>query len=443
MGLVNTLLGLRKKADPPYWGYRPGYADGRSMPFVWQPQSSYDYQTEAGDLWLNGVVAPILSFKARAISEVEPVIQQWDEKDRKWVAVEDNNPQAALMLAAIKEPNENYDWTTLFGGVALSDDTNGNSFLIKRYSNAAKLIGFRWEPHDLFRVQSDDPSKLVTHYEYGPPGSTFTRLELNQVVHIRQAILNPRERRLGMSPLAAELRDICSDNELANWLAPLLRNGATPSHLLIPKQETEDPTPAQRETIRTRWQQFLRDRRGEVEVAPFPMDIHKLSWSPNELGIDKMQQIPLVRLCAALGGDPMVFGFPSATKTYSNYAEALDAFGKQTVIPTLERWARQITQQCIEDFFGIGAKGKYRLGWDYSGVSWLQDEKDDLHDRVRQDFMADLIDRARAKEIIGEKPLPEDTGVYFSDTKAKGLMDPASTPDDVAKQLELIRSVQS
>ncbi len=437
---MKFLEAIRKGAEPSIWGSRPGPTGGNWMPRVWQPGSRLDYQSEAGDLWLNGVVMMALRFKACAISEMRPCAQEWSDRDAKWI--ESVDPTAVEWLGRFVEPNDDYDWSVMMGSVLLSDDTSGQGYLIKRTDNLNRPRGgYRYEPHFLMEPDSDDVKKLITKYWYGAPGGTREPLAVKDVVHIRQSFINPRERRLGLTPLAAVLRDVCADNELTNWLASILRNGAVPSHMVIPKGDDSGQMAALWESnkgsIKDLFKSFIKDARGEILTAPSPMEVVKLMWSPAELEIATLQQGPSARICGAMGTDPMVLGLPSPNKTYSNFAEAVDACGKLTILPTVRRWMSQFSKQTAPDF-GLDPK-RFRIWLATDTVSWLQDETNELHERVRADFVANLIDLYRAKELIGEKPDEKDRGVYSWELKPAPVVTPGQKPKEEAKHLDRVR----
>lgn len=420
---MSILATIRKGSEPPVWGTPPGRG---SLNWNWQPGSQYDYQTEAGDLYLNGIVLSALNFKSAAISDAKLIVEEWDAKEQEWVKAKPS-PQVDLYLHAILEPNDDCDWSGLFSGVLLSDEVDGNAYLIKRYNNGGNVMGYRWEPHNLIRPVSDDPRTLISSYEYLIPGGTPLPLKREQVVHFKQSIPDPKDRRKGLSPLAGALRSICSDNEIENWIAPMLRNGASPGLIISPKAATAgQPIPPQNvlDAFTTYIKQFIKDKRGEPMATQIPVDVTPFTWSPTDLKLVELQQGPVARLCSAMGIDQMVICLPSANKTYSNYGEAIDAAGKQRIIPTLNRWARQMSQQTIPDFFGPPGRMQYRLAWDFSDVFWLADETIAQNEMVRANWMADLIDRWTALTQLGQKPAESDKGLFYSEVKAAQFSDP-------------------
>lgn len=388
------------------------------------PASAYDYVAESGKLYDNGVVLPVTNWKGRRASEARLMIQERGADD-KWAEAK-HSPQIAQILHAFEHPNENYGLATMLLGLQLSWDVRGNAYLYKRRNNVGKIGGFWYIPHWQIRPMgtrdNSAGTKLITHYEYTPIGGQKKELEIEDVVQLRFGI-DPMDPSSGLSPLAAELRDICADNEVANWLASLLRNAATPGMLFSPKVVTEPPSEEQKKNFKAWIQGFVRDKRGESGIIPIPVDPITLGFNPQQMVLDKLREIPTSRICAALGVDPMVLGLPSDSKTYSNLGEASDSAVKGTVIPDLNNWAGQLTVQCIEDF-GLDPM-RFRFAFDKSQMAFLSDDTDELHARVREDYRAGIIDRFTAKERIGEMPDDSDKGVYFSGPAADAEPEPA------------------
>jgi hypothetical protein len=238
---------------------------------------------------------------------------------------------------------------------------------------------------------------------------------VDDVLMVRNGI-DPKDTRCGLSPLYAQLREVSSDNEASNWLASLLRNGAMPSAFLNPKvppASGQAPTSDQMRGVRDLVNESIRDARGQAVLIPMPMDITPATFNPKDMELGKIRAMPTDRLCAALGGDPMAFGLPSESKTYSNLGEAMDALGNLTILPTLKDWAAQWSEKMLP-MFGLDPE-IYRYWWDTSDVTWLSDDKYDRDENTRENWMAGGLDLFRFKEEIGETPEKSDKGVnYFT-----------------------------
>lgn len=406
---------FRKGADLQVYG-PGGSTRSTRMQRLLQPGSRFDYASEAGQLYDNGVVLPAINWKAGAVGEAELVIQEFDQTAGKWIrsVKGPDSTNVARALSAFERPNDYYDLQAMLNGVQLSWDVRGNAYLFKRRDNIGRIIGFYWIPHTQIRplADTDNPggTKLVTRYEYIPLNGSLQYLAPEDVIHIRYGI-DPKDPASGLSPLAAELRDICADNEVSNWLAALLRNGGTPGAILSPKAtDTDPPTPEQRSTLESLWNSFVGDKRGQALAMPLAVDVVNPSWSPEQLELAPLRDMGMVRIMAALGLDPMVLGFSAEKQTFANKDQAIDDAGKRTILPTIGRWAKAFSQSTLRDFQLDPAK--YRFWWDTSTVSWLVDDVDALHTRVRADFQSNIIDLYTAEGLLGMEQDEKHKGVY-------------------------------
>jgi HK97 family phage portal protein len=423
MSIYNTLR--RGLTGEPSLGTRYGAA--RFGLNGWTPNSRKNFAERAGKVYDNAVVLPAIHKVARMMSQAQLIVQE--NKGGEWVKAA-NSPAVTRVLDVLRRPNDYYSWTEAIFGNCLSWNIRGQSFMIKRRSVGGDMLGFYWVPHTQMAPASDGDdsgTKLITHYEYRPYGQTSQVVPVENVIMLRHGI-DPEDTRCGLSPLGAALRDVCTENEAASWLDSILERGATPGYLLTVKPSKDVPMPSEEQMNRANEyiKSFVGDKRGESGFIPLPIDLISPSWSPNQMEIGKVRDIPVSRICAAIGGDPMVFGFPSESKTYSNYSEAEDAFGKGTILPTCSAWAEQIGASVLPDF-GLDP-ARYRLFFDVSDVTWLADDVAATEERIRENWKAGAYDRFRYKELLGETPLPADKGIFYVDMLAGPTAATPATP---------------
>lgn len=400
--------------------------------------SNFDYASEAGPLYDNGVVLPAINWKAGAIGEATLRVRQFDASKQTWDYANERGAVADL-LSAFRNPNDYYDGLTMWQGVQLSWDTRGNSYLYIRKGNSGRPVGFYWIPHFNIRPLADvdnaDGTKLVTRYEYTPFNGPMQYKRLDEILQFRHGI-DPRDPASGLSPLAAELRDICLDNEVSTWLASVVRNGATPGAIISPDASVgpTEYTLKQKNDLADLWDTFTADKRGKAFFSPLPIDVTIPTWSPQQMELGALRDVPMVRIMAALGLDPMVLGFSSEKQTFANKEQAIDDAGKRTVLPTMRRWANQASHKILPMFNLDPAI--YQLWWDTTGVSWLVDDVLAKNKSVREDYKAGVIDRFTAKTESGRPTDDEDKGVYAS---AASAIDPIDSEDaaDAAKAANL------
>jgi HK97 family phage portal protein len=403
----------------------------------WFRGTRVNYAEEVGDPWTNSIVATCIQRKAVMLRGLTLTVQKWNTAKAKWEVTQ--GPQVSQALAIFRRPNPYYNGNALLSALALSWDSRGHAFFYKRRDNAGRLIGFWYMPHNWVQVLSDrdnaDGLKLITHYRYTPYGLGPMDLPYEDVLMTRNGI-DPLDTRCGLSPLYGQLREISADNQAAGWLDALLRNGAAGSQIMTPEHPPaggDAPTPEQLRAMRDLVNETVADARGQAVIVPFPMKVNAITFSPKDVEIGAIRAIPTDRICSALGGDPMAFGLPSDSKTYNNIEEAMDALGNMTILPMADDIAEQWSQHILPEF-GMDPE-TFRYYWDRSDVSWLADETQARDENNRANFESGIIDRYRAKEVMGETPDKEDKGVTYFDLQARanGLNSPA----DAAKKQTL------
>ena len=381
-----------------------------------QPGARYDYGAGAGRRWDNAVVATGVQFLATSMAEAPLIVETRAKSasgDLQWDAVPDHPLRLALDYA-----NEWYDESALWMGTMLSWVADGNAYWLKLRNKTGAVVGFIYVPHTQIEPKHDrdnaDGSKLVTHYWYTPPGSGAGQaIERSEVVHFRNGI-HPERPWLGLSPVASVLRQICGDNDVATYTAALMRNMGVTGTIFIPKEDIEIGVagPEQQQQFK---QTFQREMTGEGAggclIAPFPMSITNPGKTPQDLMVDKVDAQFAADICAAMGFDPMALNLPSQSKTYSNYEEAKRAAYTSVVMPTKRILGQQLTKQCLMPDFQDRAS---RVGWDYSQVRALEDDKTALWGRVSDAYAKGVIKRAVALSQLGLDFAPEDE-VYIQD----------------------------
>lgn len=374
-----------------------------------QPASGFDYVREAGAVYDNLPVSLAIRFLSRKGRQA-PLRLERAEADGAVVPV----PDGQGLLRPLTDPNRHYGWGTLLGGAVLSLVVSGNAYLLKRRDLAGRLVGFWYVPHFQIVPRADrwpdgranDGHYLITRYEFQPLGGGVVQdLWPSDVVHLRDALPNPRNAALGLSPVAAALRDVCTDNEAATFSAALLRNLGVPGVMVSPKGEALAPSEEQRSAFKALWDSFRRDGRGRPFIMPMPVDISTPAFSPEQMALEKVRSIPAERICAAVGLDPMALHLPSSNKTYANYAEAREAAVEDAVLPLLSDIGSQLTkaltmrsENAAPDF---ALAAGVQIGFDTSVYRELSEDRDKLAARVQGLLAAGVITVNEGRQMLG------------------------------------------
>lgn len=260
------------------------------------PRTIFNYAREVGDCQGSStVMAPVL-WIARTYPEAPIAVEIVGE-------IEHDHD----MLKVINKPNAYYSGLTLSMATIISFTTAGNAYWIKIRNNQLAVKELWYAPHWLIQPKAPkDGSQYISHYEYRPNGLPI-RLNVEDVVHFRFG-LDPRNMRLGLSPLASVLREIFTDDEAANFTAALLKNSGVPGLIISPAKDMALPGDA--EAVKEAYKdKFGGDKRGEPLVLTGPTEIKKIAFSPQDLDLGKLRNIPEERVTAVLGIPAAVVGF--------------------------------------------------------------------------------------------------------------------------------------
>ncbi len=422
--LARIKTGL-KAAFPefPIWG--GGVGRQGSFGVGWMlPGSKRDYAKLAGRVYDNGVVLSAINWMARNFPDAPMVVERKAEGEEgtAW------KPVPHRLTEIVESPNPWYDGSVLWQGTLLSLTVTGNAYWAKVRSQSGQLVGFLYIPHFQMRPMSDKDNpggtRLVTYYEFTPLGGGATKdIPIEDVVHFRWGI-DPTNQMQGLSPLAASLREIVTDNEAATYSVAILSQMGIPGAVISPSKDMDPPTPEQKTLLKKAWQEtFTGDGRGTACMLPIPVDVTNLGFNPEQLALKSLRDVPVSRICSALGFDPMVLGLPSESKTYSNYREAIEAAYEGTLIPIKRIIGSALTRQVLRtDYQEAGD----RVGWDYSQVRALQDDQDKLFKRWGDIYKAGVVKRSMALAAL-KLPADASDDVYYTDVSA--------SPADKAKSL--------
>jgi phage portal protein BeeE len=168
------------------------------------------------------VTAPVM-WIARALPEAVLEVTMADK---------DGNHQPVVdhpMLALIQRPNDFYGDIALWMATIFAFAITGNAYwLIVRNSYGLPVQLWFVPPWMMEPKWPEDGSVFISHYEYNcGDGLGPMSIDFADVVHFRHG-MNPRNTRLGLSPLDGAIREIFVDLESSNFVASLLRNMGAP-----------------------------------------------------------------------------------------------------------------------------------------------------------------------------------------------------------------------
>lgn len=395
------------------WSRLGGLGIGSRLRFL-LPGAQFDYERAAGDLWSNSIVAICIKWCGdnypKPLLRVQKILRGGDLQEIPF----------HRMVQLMRRPNRHYTGRTLGKALLLSLVCDGNGYLVKIRNGFREVVELYWVPHWLMQpVWPPDGSTYIRAYQF-LLDYQVVELDPADVIHFRDGI-DPRNDRLGLAALKAQLREVCTDNEISGYTASIMRNSGVPGLVIIPKDPKGKFDRSQADRVKEKVSDALGgEQRGSAAVFSEQIEIKELGYSPEKLRLDKLPARSEARICAAIGVSPMVVGLPDPNKTYSNYHEATQAAWRQCLVPLQDLVAETLQWGLLPEF---DDPGKNVVDFDYTHVEALQEDLGIKHQRVRDDWKAGLVTHAEATTILGYEQDP-DGDRYYPGTGAAGEAEP-------------------
>jgi HK97 family phage portal protein len=380
----------------------------------WREGGAFDYRRAVGDGLGNSIVAGCFRAITEAVGEPPPKLYALDGKDERQPSKE---PRALLRL--LRRPNPYLTWKRAAVYIALAQHAAGAAYFWKARSGAGRVVALWPLPPDrrsIWPIEGASTRDYLAGFGYKPEGQEDPiTLPPEDVLYLPYSNepLSPRRPR---SPLESIYKQIFTDEEAADFTATVLRNFGVPGVVLSPDPGALDkggggPDQAAREQIKQTYKQkFGGASRGEPMVLTGPMRVNVVSYSPEQMRLDRLQMVPESRICAALGVPPIVALLLSGLEmaTYSNAKQMREQFIEQKMVPYWSVLEEDLTWDLLPEFGGDPTQAGITL--DLQDVRALQEDQDTRYKRVSD--MASrgglLVDEWRKE--LGFPPLPGGQG---------------------------------
>jgi HK97 family phage portal protein len=403
--ILNSVYGAMKHVFGGLWSRYGGWGWSRIRLFL--PSARFDWEREAGDVWSNSVVALAISWLGdrfpRPLMRLSKIARNGDYV-----------PQGKNLPVSIwQRPNKYYGRRTLEKALGLSLKVDGNAYIYKVRDRLGRLCELWWIPHyRILPTWPSDGSEYIDGYRVWLDTAVYV-LPPQDVIHIRDGI-DPRNERLGIAAVKANLREVVTINLESGYTASLIKNAGVPSLAIVPDSEGLRPDRDDAERIKERFiDQFTNDNVGSPTVMAGKYKIVELGFSPEKMMLDKLPKSAQAKVAAACGVALMSLGLEDPQKTYSNLSEA-NRTSWGSVVSIQELVAEALRYQYLPEF-GLDPE-QYLLEYDYSHIQELQESLDALHARVRDDWKAGGITQNEYREQIGYEPDPKGDR-YFPGTE--------------------------
>lgn len=330
-------------------------------------RTRFDYQKEVGTGIDSSVVTAPVQWIQRAFPEGRVRVMRGQGDDQ--VEVENH-----ALTQLINTPNPFYGDAALSAATVFSYCTAGNGYWMKVRNGADKVVELWYAPHwTLSPVWPADGSAFITKYKYEPGGGMEPLFfDPEDIVHFRHGI-DPRNQRLGLSPLHGALREIFMDLEASNFVASLLNNTGVPGVVISPDGGAM-AGPDDVDAVK-KWfgDAFGGDRRGDPLVMGSPTKVQQYGFNPQQMDLSVARDVAEERVCAALGVPAAVVGFGAGLQTAkvgATMSELRKLAWTNGVIPIMRTFADEL-QRSFPELLKPGETVEYDTG----GVLALEEDR--------------------------------------------------------------------
>lgn len=396
MGIIQrailTLAGGEKAFSHPSGG---AWSPGR---FVLANERTYRH--DVGDGSNTSIVVPVLDWFMRTFPEAPLVIDRAVGDDWEFVPA---HPMAEL----VETPNHAYGGDLLWMATIHSYLVDGNAYWRKVRAGSGGVAELWYVPHWSIEPKwPQDGSEYISYYEYNPGGSARPEsVPPEDVVHFRYG-LDSENTRKGRARLKSLLREVYTDEEAARFSAALLRNMGVPGMIISPKDGGTTFSPEAAEAIKVKLRnETTGDRRGEPIVTSGPTSMETFGFSPNDLDLSTLRHLPESRIAASFGVPAAVVGFLSGmeqTAVGATLSELRELAYESGIVPIQRLLANECRTQLLDDF--VDDLRPWRVRFDTSAVRVLQEDENERHARVREDYRAGVLTREEARRALGYVP---------------------------------------
>lgn len=416
-------------------GYGGGFGYGgmgSNIGSSWNPRlpgADYDYHTAAGQLWNNPAAAACLVALADAFATADPILEQRVEGN-DWEPVE--HP----IIDLLRVPNDDYSSKHLWGLTLISEKSQGAGFWRIVPDGAGRPRQLWFEPPPgvgsyTHIVPMWDEDKFISGYAHWKDGKEKKVLKKNEVVYFRH-ILNIQNPRLPWKYFANGAREVAALNSISTYNGATMRNGGAMAGVIAPDDEKTILTDDQAKDLKAKVRQnFTGENAGGWFVSNLRVKPHPLNFSPEQMAITNAARLPLSTVCALLRV-PMDVALLNLGEhaTYENLKQAMSWWWDNCIIPLEEAHGDEIETQLFPAF-GLDRK-EYRIGWDRSRVTALQDDWTSLWSTVGAAYERGVIDLDQAQVKLGYESKAENQGVYKNPSAPPPQPVEAEEPEDVA-----------
>lgn len=298
----------------------------------------------------------------------------------------------------IRQPNPFMDEYDLWYSVVVFQKLAGGAYFEKERDRAGRVIRL-WplRPDWVKPVRSS--SAFIAGYEFGVPGRDKVTLDARDVLDFK--LFDPLNLYRGFPPAAVAGRVGDVDNATTDYLKLFMEKGGMPPGLLKTKQKLVDADVA---NIRRRWG----ERYGGIEhwLSPAVLDqdaeYQQTGLSFKDMGFEMLDARAEARICMVLDVPPILVGAKVGLDraTYSNYAEARQAWWEDSLTPLYRNFESVIANDLAREF------GDVAVAFDLSAVPAFREQTDALYGRANEGISRGYLTVNEARKLVGLEEAP-------------------------------------
>lgn len=317
-----------------------------------------NWDREAGARFDNSIVYAAISYITNGFMEMRPYVRR--RVGDSWERVNNHPVERLLDHCAVQGQAPWYDGTTLESGQIVSElcGKAGMSYAFWHRSSAGRIIGVEYLPHyAVMPFTFPGSGDFISYYRVavaGGGGIGYLQLDPSDVLAIRYGgvAINPYRVQVAVGPLEAILLEVVTDKQAALWTAALLSNVGVSAHYFKPAWKLADGSPGS--ITSEQWEVFKRGYeeaitgggRGKPFSSVLPLDVERLGFSPSEMDLGAIRNIPEERISAALRIHPNTLYLGTGLAQANNRASAEIAevqSARNCLKPYAARRSRQLT----------------------------------------------------------------------------------------------------
>jgi HK97 family phage portal protein len=342
---------------------------------------------------------------ALSSAHIEPPLKVWqgdpETRTAEWLAT---SPMQALLT----QPNPAHTNLEVWFWTSWAKRLDGNAYL-KKVRSGNPLSGnvvelWPLSPRLVRPITLPDSTNLIDYYRYTWAPNKWEDISPENIVHFRIGI-DDLDHRLGLSPIKRLVREVASDGAATQFTDALLRNFGIPGLVVhVPQGASlnDEQAEALKQQLQTR---FGFENRGNVGVLTAGAELRQFGFSPADLNLEALHNVPETRIAAVMGVPPAVAGLGvglAQSSAYASLKQIRENFTEVTVIPNWRMDSAVLNHQLRPDFTD---DVNVNIGYDLSHVRALQEDRTSLFTRLDNAVRTGWVMPNEARAEVGLPPV--------------------------------------